>query len=84
MAHSLAVTTEVSSPDTLEKIENILRTDVIDVLRGCFDSLASLDRPAAYEAVMNEPFTLHQAFDTLNHKPELFAAVLVDDQGEPA
>jgi hypothetical protein len=65
----------------LAQIETALKTDVVDVLRGWFDKLAGMDRAAAYEAVMNEPEILHDAFVLIRRQPQLFAAAIVDEAG---
>lgn len=74
---------EVTPRNPLQQIESALKTDIIDILRGWFAVLAPLDRGGAYEAVMNEPDLLHLSFELLKNQPNLFATVLVDEQGTP-
>jgi hypothetical protein len=74
---------EISSLTPLQQIESSLKTDITDILRGWLDGLAQMDRGAAYEAIMNEPEILHDSFQLLRTKPDLFAKVLVDEQGQP-
>ncbi len=68
--------------DPLAQIESALKTDVVDILRNWFEQLAGLDRGAAYEAVMNEPQILHEAFSLLRRQPQLFKAAMVDEAGQ--
>lgn len=68
--------------DPLAQIESALKTDVIDILRNWFENLGGLDRGAAYEAVMNEPQILHDAFSLLRRQPQLFASAMVDEAGQ--
>jgi hypothetical protein len=68
----------------VQKIESALKSDVIDILRTGLEGLANLDSSSAYQAVMNEPTMLHDAFNLFRTQPQLFAAVLVDEQGRPA
>ena len=69
--------------DPAARVVSRLKTDVIDVLRAHFDDLAGYGREEAYEAVMNTPDLLHQSFHLLRSQPDLFAAALVDRQGQP-
>jgi len=78
----LSAASQVPTFDPLAQIENALKTDVVDILRGWFDRLAGLDRNAAYEAVMNEPEILHDAFTLLRRQPQLFATAIVDERGQ--
>lgn len=68
--------------DPLAQIEDALKTDVVDILRGWFDRLAGMDRATAYEAVMNEPEILHDAFTLLRRQPQLFSTAIVDEHGQ--
>ncbi len=77
----MSAASQVPAFDPLAQIEGALKTDVIDILRGWFDRLAGMDRNTAYEAVMNEPEILHDAFTLLRRQPQLFAAAIVDEQG---
>jgi hypothetical protein len=79
----LSALSEASHLNPLDDIESALKTDVIDILRSCLDALANLDRPAAYEKVMNEPELLHDSFTLLRREPALFAKVITDDHGRP-
>ena len=77
----MSATSTAPTFDPLAQIETALKTDVIDVLRGWFDRLAGMDRATAYEAVMNEPEILHDAFSLLKKQPELFTTAIVDEKG---
>lgn len=78
----MSALTQAPTLDPLAQIEDALKTDVIDILRGWFDRLAGMDRAAAYETVMNEPDILHDAFTLLRRQPQLFSAAIVDSQGQ--
>lgn len=77
----MSAASSVPTFDPLAQIETALKTDVVDILRGWFDRLAGMDRNTAYEAVMNEPEILHDAFSLLRREPQLFAAAMVDEHG---
>jgi hypothetical protein len=78
----LSAVMQAQTLDPLAQIEDALKTDVIDILRGWFDRLAGMDRAAAYEAVMNEPDMLHDAFTLLRRQPQLFSTAIVDPHGQ--
>ena len=65
-------------------VEQGLRAEVIDILRLEVAALRGKDRKAAYDAAMNNPAILHDCFDLLRTRPELFASVVADEVGRPA
>jgi len=77
----LAALSEAPHLDPLAQIESALKTDVIDILRSWFERLSGMDRATAYEAVMNEPEMLHDAFTLLRRQPQLFSTAIVDEAG---
>ncbi|HMA49686.1 MAG TPA: hypothetical protein VKP60_08025 [Magnetospirillaceae bacterium] len=78
----MSAVSQAPTLDPLAQIEDALKTDVIDILRGWFDRLAGMDRAAAYETVMNEPEILHDAFTLLRRQPQLFSSAIVDQHGQ--
>lgn len=65
----------------LQQLESVLKTGVVDILRLRFQTLAEMDRAAAYEAVLNQPMLLHDSFVLLQREPMLFSEVILDESG---
>lgn len=69
-------------PD-IEAIRAALEGPVIEVMRHEIAELKHLARPAAYEAVMNDPKLLDHCLRLFRTRPELFAEVVVDRKQQP-
>ncbi len=67
----------------IEVIRNVLRTDVVDILRREMTALRPLTRTAAYDAIMNQPTMLDGCFRLFRAQPQLFAEVVVDAERRP-
>ncbi|OAN55232.1 hypothetical protein A6A04_11260 [Paramagnetospirillum marisnigri] len=68
----------------IEAIRGALEGPVIDVFRREIPELRHLPRPAAYDAVMNDPKMLDRCFRLFRAKPDLFAEVVTDQDHRPA
>ncbi|MDO8606036.1 MAG: hypothetical protein Q7R40_05840 [Phaeospirillum sp.] len=73
----------VTSDPGVEAIRGALEGPVIDVFRREVGELKHLPRPAAYEAVMNDPKMLDRCFRLFRTQPELFRDVVVSGARKP-
>lgn len=61
----------------VETVRTVLRRDIADILRENLPSLALVPRDKAYDAIMDDPNLLHQGFQLLRTRPELFKDVVI-------
>lgn len=61
----------------VETVRTVLRRDIADILRDNLPSLAMVPRDKAYDCIMDDPNLLHQGFQLLRTRPELFKDVVV-------
>lgn len=71
------------SDPRIEAIRSAIEGPVIDVFRREVAELRHLPRPAAYDAVMNDPKMLDRCFRLFRARPELFREVVVDERCQP-
>ena len=73
----------ITSDPEIEAIRGAREGPVIDVFRREIGELKHLPRPAAYDAVMNDPKMLDRCFRLFRTRPELFRDVVVNAERKP-
>ena len=73
----------VTADPGIEAIRGALEGPVIDVFRREIAELKQLPRPAAYDAVMNDPKMLDRCFRLFRSRPDLFSNVVVNGDRKP-
>lgn len=64
----------------VETVRTVLRRDIADILRENLPALAMVPRDKAYDVIMDDPNLLHQGFQLLRTRPELFKNVVITPQ----
>jgi len=64
----------------VETVRTVLRRDIADILHDHLPALHMVPRDKVYDQVMDDPNLLHQGFQLLRSKPELFKDVVVTPQ----
>ncbi len=61
----------------VETVRTVLRRDIADILHDHLPALAMVPRDKVYTTVMDDPNLLHQGFQLLRRRPELFKDVVI-------
>jgi hypothetical protein len=61
----------------VETVRTVLRRDIADILHAHLPALALVPRDKVYNTVMDDPNLLHQGFQLLRSRPELFKDVVI-------
>ncbi len=74
---------QASTDPGIEAVRGALESSVIDVFRREIAELRALPRPAAYDAVMNDPRLLDQCLRLFRARPDLFRETVTDGERRP-
>ncbi|MBX9633721.1 MAG: hypothetical protein K2X44_01960, partial [Magnetospirillum sp.] len=61
----------------VETVRTVLRRDISDIMHDNLPSLALVPRDKVYDCIMDDPNLLHQGFQLLRTRPELFKDVVI-------